>query len=368
MRKKTLAAILALTIIITMFMFCAMYLTRPESSAYSLQVLEEARQRQNKSLISVTAPLNTDTSQMSQEERIAAKVAEILSADAMFASDVKDVIIEDVETYMEVLGKEVGVDVLESAKAYVDGQNAIVIESAAKYSDSVASEAIKSSSENTIKLIEDSQIDTASLIDAKIEESFNNVFKSYVSDEVKAFSASDRAYTDSQASKVASTAADKILKDSKFISSVASLVVSKLGISENSEYILEVDRLVEEVLKAAAADPALSEVFNSAIDNYYLENGDALYNSFAEKFFNSINAMTDEELYSVLGFALDSNAVSADKIDAAAASQPIEVEKERVSAPVFDAPNTSITDEELLVERSSQRQDEINKIKEWLGE
>ena len=103
MRKKTLAAILAFTIIITMFIFCAMYLTRPDSNAYSLQILEEARQRQNKSLISVTAPLNTDTYQMSQEERMAEKVAEILSSDAAFASGVKDVIIEDVEAYMEVL-------------------------------------------------------------------------------------------------------------------------------------------------------------------------------------------------------------------------------------------------------------------------
>ena len=205
------------------------------------------------------------------------------------------------------------------------------------------------------------------MIDAKIAEALDNAIKSYVSEEVKAFSASDRAYTDSQTSKVASTAADKILKDSKFISSVASLVVSKLGISENSEYILEVDRLVEEVLKAASEDPALNEVFDSAIENYYLENGDALYNSFAEKFFNSIQAMSGDEVSSVLGFAINFDAASSasteKKSEAAAVS-----EKERVSAPVFSAPNTSITEEELVLERSAQRQSEIDRIKEWLGE
>ena len=194
MRKKTLAAILAFTIIITMFIFCAMYLTRPDSNAYSLQILEEARQRQNKSLISVTAPLNTDTYQMSQEERMAEKVAEILSSDAAFASGVKDVIIEDVEAYMEVLGNEVGTDVLESAKAYVDSQSAIIEANASSY-------AINVSEENAKKLIGESEISTANLIDAKIAEALDNAIKSYVSEEVKAFSASDRAYTDSQTSK-----------------------------------------------------------------------------------------------------------------------------------------------------------------------
>lgn len=388
MRKKTLAAFIVFTFILTMFVFYVMYSTRPESNSYTLQVLEEARNRQNMSLVSVDAPLNTDTYQMTQEERIAKEVAAILSEDASFASDVKDMLITDAEAYMNGLASTVRSEVLSQSALYTDTQGEKVLSEASGYSDSIYDKAIEDSSKNTLGYIAEAEARIEGIIDSRVSASFEDDIKEYVSGEVKAISASDRAYTDSQTSRIASSASDRILKDSSFLSAVSAAVISRLGISQDGEYILEVDRLVDEVLNALLQDPELLLLFKESINDYYNENSQYIYDSHVNELIKDIQSLSDEEVYKMLDIApiSDSNFVNSgskltidksetapvlsQKTESAASSKTAEpaVEKERVSAPVFGVPNTSLTDEQITVERENLRNEEINRILEWLGE
>ncbi|MBO5770204.1 MAG: hypothetical protein J6R23_03005, partial [Spirochaetales bacterium] len=101
-----------------------------------------------------------------------------------------------------------------------------------------------------------------------------------------------------------------------------------------------------------------------------------------------IQSLSDEEVFKMLDIApiSDSNFVNSEskltinksetapvisqKTESVAPSKTAEpaVEKERVSAPVFGVPNTSLTDEQITVERENLRNEEINRILEWLGE
>ncbi|MBQ2259280.1 MAG: hypothetical protein II339_03345 [Spirochaetales bacterium] len=388
MRKKTLAAFIVFTFILTMFVFYVMYSTRPESNSYTLQVLEEARNRQNMSLVSVDAPLNTDTYQMTQEERIAKEVAAILSEDASFASDVKDMLITDAEAYMNGLASTVRSEVLSQSALYTDTQGEKVLSEASGYSDSIYDKAIEDSSKNTLGYIAEAEARIEGIIDSRVSASFEDDIKEYVSGEVKAISASDRAYTDSQTSRIASSASDRILKDSSFLSAVSAAVISRLGISQDGEYILEVDRLVDEVLNALLQDPELLLLFKESINDYYNENSQYIYDSHVNELIKDIQSLSDEEVFKMLDIApiSDSNFVNSEskltidksetapvisqKTESAAPSKTAEpaVEKERVSAPVFGVPNTSLTDEQITVERENLRNEEINRILEWLGE
>lgn len=388
MRKKTLAAFIVFTFILTMFVFYVMYSTRPESSSYTLQVLEEARNRQNMSLVSVDAPLNTDTYQMTQEERIAKEVAAILSEDASFASDVKDMLITDAEAYMNGLASTVRSEVLSQSALYTDTKGEKVLSEASGYSDSIYDKAIEDSSKNTLGYIAEAEARIEGIIDSRVSASFEDDIKEYVSGEVKAISASDRAYTDSQTSRIASSASDRILKDSSFLSAVSAAVISRLGISQDGEYILEVDRLVDEVLNALLQDPELLLLFKESINDYYNENSQYIYDSHVNELIKDIQSLSDEEVFKMLDIApiSDSNFVNSEskltidksetapvisqKTESVAPSKTAEpaVEKERVSAPVFGVPNTSLTDEQITVERENLRNEEINRILEWLGE
>lgn len=388
MRKKTLAAFIVFTFILTMFVFYVMYSTRPESNSYTLQVLEEARNRQNMSLVSVDAPLNTDTYQMTQEERIAKEVAAILSEDASFASDVKDMLITDAEAYMNGLASTVRSEVLSQSALYTDTQGEKVLSEASGYSDSIYDKAIEDSSKNTLGYIAEAEARIEGIIDSRVSASFEDDIKEYVSGEVKAISASDRAYTDSQTSRIASSASDRILKDSSFLSAVSAAVISRLGISQDGEYILEVDRLVDEVLNALLQDPELLLLFKESINDYYNENSQYIYDSHVNELIKDIQSLSDEEVFKMLDIApiSDANFVNSEskltidksetapvisqKTESVAPSKTAEpaVEKERVSAPVFGVPNTSLTDEQITVERENLRNEEINRILEWLGE
>lgn len=408
MRKKTLAAIVTLTVIMTMFVFCAMWITRPESSSYSLQILEEARERQKKSLITVTAPLNTDTYQMSQEERIAQKVAELLSSDNLFIKDVKDVLIADVESTMSSLGAEAEANAIKATAAYSENIVSQAIEKAALYSDQAAANAADIAGAYTREMISSSETVLAEKMDEKVALSFETDVKDYVAEELKAYSASDRAYTDSQTARMITSAADRLSKDSSFVKSIADKVISRLGISEGSEYILEVDRLVEEVLLAAFDDPELGKIIQNSVFEFYTSNRNAIFAEHQEELVSLIKSMSEDEIYSLLGIhpettvvyaeipAVKTEAVSSESINEVkeepsvikkeaaveekkvVSAPAVDIQKkddiqdaevkEKVSVPVFDTPKTGITDEELADERSSQREVEINRILQWLGE
>ena len=89
MSKKAWAVIIAVTAVVTVFTFGAMWTTRPNSSTgeYAEQVLEAAKSRQSEPLVSVNEPLKTDVEAMSDEDVMAGKVAVILSSDDKFIDD-----------------------------------------------------------------------------------------------------------------------------------------------------------------------------------------------------------------------------------------------------------------------------------------
>ena len=83
MGKKTRIVLLAVTVVIAVFTFGMMWAVRPNAQD---PVLEAARERQSEPLLSVSEPLETDTAAISAEEKMAEKVAALLSSDEEFIS------------------------------------------------------------------------------------------------------------------------------------------------------------------------------------------------------------------------------------------------------------------------------------------
>ena len=85
--KKLRIVLLAITAVIAVFSFSTMLAVRPGQHS---AVLEAARERQRVPILSVTEPLETNTDQIAEEERIARLVADILISDDAFIGGVSD--------------------------------------------------------------------------------------------------------------------------------------------------------------------------------------------------------------------------------------------------------------------------------------
>ena len=79
--KNLRIVLLAVTAVLSVFSFATMLEVRPGQQS---SILEAARQRQEEPILSVTEPLETDTSVVAQEERIARMAADILADDEAF--------------------------------------------------------------------------------------------------------------------------------------------------------------------------------------------------------------------------------------------------------------------------------------------
>lgn len=92
MSRKSNTVLLTTTITLTVFVAALVLFFNPNMGldSYSSQVLNEAIDRQNTPLISVTQPLVTDTEVIREEEKMAQKVSEILQKDESFISNVGD--------------------------------------------------------------------------------------------------------------------------------------------------------------------------------------------------------------------------------------------------------------------------------------
>lgn len=92
MSRKSNTVLLTTTITLTVFVAALVLFFNPNMGldSYSSQVLNEAIDRQNTPLISVTQPLVTDTEVIREEEKMAQKVSEILQNDESFISNVGD--------------------------------------------------------------------------------------------------------------------------------------------------------------------------------------------------------------------------------------------------------------------------------------
>ena len=85
--KKLRIVLLAITAVLAVFSFSTMLAVRPGQHS---AVLEAARERQRVPILSVTEPLETNTDQIAEEERIARLVADILLSDGAFIGGVSD--------------------------------------------------------------------------------------------------------------------------------------------------------------------------------------------------------------------------------------------------------------------------------------
>ena len=95
--KNLRIVLLAVTAVLAVFTFSTMLAVRPGQQS---AVLEAARARQQEPILSVTEPLETNTDQIAEEERIAELVAGILSSDEDFIAGVSSQVGETVPGYV----------------------------------------------------------------------------------------------------------------------------------------------------------------------------------------------------------------------------------------------------------------------------
>ncbi|MBQ0071898.1 MAG: hypothetical protein KBS81_08635 [Spirochaetales bacterium] len=154
MSKKSGAIILTATATVTVFAAAAAIFLGPArgSDSFSAEVLENARKRQNYSVASVPQPLETDLQVLSDEERMAEKVASILKDDAAFLGTVGDKSAEYVgekisdleEIYSSDMIKrmdEKSEAALQEAKTYASDVSSAVEFSSKSYADEAAQNA-----------------------------------------------------------------------------------------------------------------------------------------------------------------------------------------------------------------------------------
>lgn len=102
MGRKTRIVLLSVTTVLAVVTFIAMLAVRPGTES---QVLEAARERQQEPLLSVSEPLETDVKTLSDEERMAEKVRELLLSDEAFiaslSSSIESIVPEYVTEWVE---------------------------------------------------------------------------------------------------------------------------------------------------------------------------------------------------------------------------------------------------------------------------
>ena len=90
MSKKSGSVILSITVVLTLFVAASVFLLSPArgSDSFASAVMDEAKKRQNSSVVTVSGTLETDTSVRSDEERMAEKVSGILLEDQGFVEGI----------------------------------------------------------------------------------------------------------------------------------------------------------------------------------------------------------------------------------------------------------------------------------------
>ena len=97
MGRKTRIILLSITAVLAVVTFIAMLAVRPGTES---EVLAAARARQQEPLLSVAEPLETDVRTLTEEERMAEKVKELLLSDEEFIGSVSSSIESVVPEYV----------------------------------------------------------------------------------------------------------------------------------------------------------------------------------------------------------------------------------------------------------------------------
>lgn len=108
MSKKSGSVILSITVVLTLFVAASVFLLSPArgSDSFASAVMDEAKKRQNSSVVTVSGTLETDTSVRSDEERMAEKVSGILLEDQGFVEGIGEKNTAYIESAFDNLEKE----------------------------------------------------------------------------------------------------------------------------------------------------------------------------------------------------------------------------------------------------------------------
>ena len=98
MGKRFRYIILTFTVVLAVFAFAMLWQVRP---GYDSKVLDEARARQEKTLLEVSAPLKTDIVELTAEEEMAQKVSDILRTDDDFIASISQKLESSIPGYVE---------------------------------------------------------------------------------------------------------------------------------------------------------------------------------------------------------------------------------------------------------------------------
>lgn len=108
MSKKSGSVVLSITVVLTLFVAASVFLLSPArgSDSFASQVMEEAKKRQNSSVVTVSEPLETNTSVRSDEEKMAGKVSELLLEDQSFLDSIGNRSTAYIESALEKIEEE----------------------------------------------------------------------------------------------------------------------------------------------------------------------------------------------------------------------------------------------------------------------
>ncbi len=316
MGKKTRVALLTITVVLTLFTFVSMYMTRPGHSDWAKKVLEEAAARQNQSLVSVKEPLETDTKVLSEEEKMAEKVAAILSDDSSFNDKVKANIVNDITDELEAWKNSVKDDISKDVEEYLSSY------SLDEYIPALKAE-INSAIDGRMSELDASINSRLAALDSKITSAEANA----------------SSYADSADAKVriemeeSDESIKALIESSVDIDAISRNAMANLGISEDAEYRGAVERLVEEVIKELLSNKEVEDAAKALIKSEQ---------SVAQK---------SEEAAPVADVP----------VAAPSAKKPI-------SIPTFSSQSQNLTQDEYKAERNKQRQNASISIDKWLTE
>lgn len=268
MSRKIGSVILTITVVLTVFTAGALYLSSPERGSDSLvsQILDEARNRQDSSIVTVSEPLETDLAVRSEEEKMAEKVSSILLEDQNFLNTIGDKSTAYVESTLDNIEEEYVSSVDEKILGHVESSfneyassfdssvdekiNSAIVEFEAEYTPSVDVKVNNLSSSTGSRLSSlESEVAQA---ETMIVDLNNKIFELEAEiDDVRA--ESEKA--DERLESIYSGLVDNLLSDEEFISAIKDMLMARLG------DVYASDKLAEEIVA--------SDAFKSALESYF---------------------------------------------------------------------------------------------------
>ena len=342
--KKLRIVLLAITAVLAVFSFSTMLAVRPGQHS---AVLEAARERQRVPILSVTEPLETNTDQIAEEERIARLVVDILLSDEAFIGGVSDQVEAAIPGYITewVQGEEFAAimdkALEDSISEIVDRViTELVTDENLDYVASIVADRLGTSEEEVyvaafsriatrvlsmLTLPDGDELDIESAVRSLYASNRDAIIYDIVSAAVAQYDALttkekiDLLATDDQAVDIYAAERDYIISD---IIAEAIAQYDALTTEEKIELLATDEQAVE--IYAAERDYIISDIISAAVAQYdaltteekievlaaediimalYGSNRDALMDDIVAELLSRIEPLTDEEKAALFGSA-----------------------------------------------------------------